>query len=296
MRILTILTLSAALLGAPSAWAAPAPAEQLQQVHLQAGGFAELEALAADTSLSQAALGGLLQSPDWRVRMNAGVVSALRLDPEAARAVMSVVPELTRADLPRFMGDEFRQPAAAPVLMHRYFGEQSEGVRYAIAEMLPRTKGDWGPAVASSWQDEPSAFVRSVLVESIRHAEPEVALAVLPLAAKDSSAEVRAAAVRGIGWLDQGAELGDVLLAGLTDSSPEVRAFAARAVGWKDLSNGWEPLRKALSDSDADVRLRALRALERMDAQRAAGLGELQTLKTDSDAKVARAARMIAGS
>ena len=297
---LTVLALSLTLAGSlvlasgPARAAAPS-ATSLQQAHLAADGFARLEAVAADTSVSGAALQALAASEDWRVRMNAGVVLALRADADTARAVLEEAPEPTRAGLPRFVGAHYRTPQAAPVLLHRYFGEADEGTRYAIAEMLPRTQGDWSAAVAASWQAEQSGFVRSVLVEAIRHGELDHALEVLPEAARDSDWEVRAAAMRGVGWLDEGARLSEVLVEGLSDEHSEVRRFAARSLGWKGVESAWEPLRAALSDDDPLVRLRALRALERIDAARAAKLAELATLQADPDAKVARAARQVAG-
>lgn len=292
--ILTVLVLSLSLAAGP-AQAAPPSAASLQQAHLQAGGFAELEAVAADASVSGAELQALASSSDWLVRMNAGVVLALRADPDSARTVLGEAPEPTRAGLPRFVGAHYRSPQAAPVLLHRFFGEADEGTRYAIAEMLPRTQGDWSAAVASSWKAEESGFVRSVLVEAIRHGELEHALTVLPEAASDADWEVRAAAVRGVGWLDEGAQLSELLLQGLADEHPEVRRYAARSLGWKGVAEAWEPLRAALSDEHPLVRLRALRALERIDPDRAAQLSELATLQADTDAKVARAARMVAG-
>lgn len=295
MRVLTTLMLFATLSGPALAAPEDFSHAELRVAHQQVDGFDALEQLATDGSLPDARLDALSQDSDWRVRLNAGVVQALRADPGAARAVFADPFEVTRANLPRFMGAHFRQPLAAPVLMHRYFQTSDVGTRYAIAEMLPRTSGDWGQAVANSWQDEPDAWVRSVLVESIRHSDAELALSVLSDAARDDDAEVRAAAVRSIGWVDGGAQLEAVLVTAMSDDSADVRVNAARAAGWKGLDGAWDALRGLLSDDDAQVRLRALRALQRIDAERAAGLSELDALVSDADAKVARAAGQIAG-
>ena len=79
--------------------------------------------------------------------------------------------------------------------------------------------------------------------------------------------------------------------AALTRRASEVRGAAARSLGWLRLGEARSALTAALKDPSADVRLTALRALERVDAAAAqdAALG----LTADPDPGVARAARTI---
>jgi len=260
-----------------------------------APGQAGLLDLTTDDAVNAALIAEYSADERWQTRLNAQVVGALMADPVTAQRVLDEPVAINRAGLPRLAGAHFRTPDAAPLMLHRYFAGADVSTRWAIAEMLPRTQGDWGEAVAATWQDEPHSGVRSVLVEGIRHAGPELAIPVLRAALADDAAEVRAGAVRGAGWLDEGAQLEAELVVAMGDSDAQVRAFAARAAGWKGLSTSWNELVRLLSDDDALVRLNTLRALQRIDAERAAASPHIARLVGDSDDKVARAATQITG-
>ena len=260
-----------------------------------APGEAELLQLATDGSVSAELIAEASVHDRWQTRLNAQVVGAMLSDPISAQRVLEDPVAVNRAGLPRLAGAHFRTPGAAPLMLHRYFAGADVSTRWAIAEMLPRTQGDWGEAVDATWQDEPHAGVRSVLVEGIRHAGPELAIPVLRAALTDEAAEVRAGAVRAVGWLDEGAVLEPELVVAMGDSDAQVRAFAARAAGWKGLSTTWNELVRLLGDDDALVRLNTLRAMQRIDAERAAGFPHIARLVGDSDEKVSRAATQISG-
>ena len=203
-------------------------------------------------------------------------------------------PGITRAGTPRFTDPTLYNPALTPVILERLSsGGENDYVRLALVELLPRTGGEWDGALVELYTTEPSADVRSVMVEVTRRADPEDARALLRQATADSSALVRAAVMRTIPYVDDGAGMSSPLLAGLTDESPEVRSFAARSAGWTGLDDAWDELVVLLSDVEPDIRLHALRALERLDAEAAAGLDALDTLEIDIDPRVSRAARQI---
>ena len=83
------------------------------------------------------------------------------------------------------------------------------------------------------------------------------------------------------------------LVARLKDPDPAVRAAAGQALGWFAHAPAWAALEASVADEDATVRLRALRALQRIDARRAADSAAVQAAARDLDPKVARAAQQI---
>ncbi len=54
-------------------------------------------------------------------------------------------------------------------------------------------------------------------------------------------------------------------------------------------------MKSLLSDSDSDVRYRALRSLQKLDASTVAGLPELSTLAADADPRISREASLLLG-
>ena len=78
--------------------------------------------------------------------------------------------------------------------------------------------------------------------------------------------------------VDAGAGRSARLLGGLSETTPEVRGFAARSAGWTGLAAAWDELVVLLGDVEPDNRLKALRALERLDADATANLDALDTL------------------
>jgi HEAT repeat protein len=110
------------------------------------------------------------------------------------------------------------------------------------------------------------------------------------LGAADPAGAVRAAAARAATYAQPASAVTELTLAALDDPEGEVRAEAARALGWLKVEAGWSPLVARLADPDAQVRLQALRALQKLDPVRAARLAEVQSLRSDSDSRVQRAA------
>ena len=203
-------------------------------------------------------------------------------------------PGTTRAGTPRFTDPTLYNPALTPVLLERLAsGGEHDYVRLALVEVLPRTGGEWDGALVDLYASETSADVRSVMVEVTRRADPEDARALLSQAAGDQSPLVRAAVMRTIPYVEDGVGLSAPLLAGLTDADSEVRSFAARSAGWTGLDAAWDDLVVLLSDAEPEIRLHALRALERLDVGAVQQLPALQTLEIDIDSRVSRAALQI---
>jgi hypothetical protein len=217
-------------------------------------------------------------------------------DAELVEHAWTTQPGVTRAGTPRFTDPTLYNPALTPVILERLVsGGEQDHVRLALVELLPRTGGEWDDALVDLYATESSADVRSVMVEVTRRADPADARALLLAASTDSSAMVRAAVMRTIPYVEDGVGMSAPIIAGLTDNHPEVRSFAARSAGWTGMTDAWDELVVLLSDGEPEIRLHALRALERLDAPATARLIALDTLEIDIDAKVSRAARQIRG-
>ncbi len=235
---------------------------------------------------------------DWRLRARAGAAEAWRLDPANAARIATIGPVVTRNGALRFTARELRSPSAAPLLIERLLGGAGTSAeRAALAAALPLTRGDWAEAVAEMLATEADPGVRAQLAGALEQApspddSADAALG-LKRAAADPDAAVRAAAMRAIGGRADGAALGSVVVRGFADPDASVRAFAARAAGYLGLAEAWGPVSGLLVDDVAEVRLRAVAALERLDPAAAASLPALAALRTDADVRVARAATRV---
>jgi HEAT repeat protein len=245
--------------------------------------------------LSDAALDEMLTDPDWTVRHRAALAKTWRMKPDLARELTDMQPGVTRAGGARFVLPKDRE-GAAPVLVERFLrGGDSPATRSALVDAMPRTKGEWAPAMAASFASEEAPAVRAMIVEALRREDPALVAPVLISALEDTELGVRAAAARSMGWSGDADRYTSLLVGALGDSSSAVRADTSRALGWLHAAGAWDALVAGLGDDDALVRLNTLRALERIDASRAAAQAEIGALKADSDAKVARAAGQIHG-
>lgn len=252
-------------------------------------------ALAEDVP-DDAARGSVAASADWRLRASAGAAVQRRRDPVFAQAVMTTPPLTTRNGVLRFTDPRLRTPDAAPLLIERLTAPNTPALqRAALVDALRLSGGDWSEAVAGQLLVETDPLVRQQLAGALEHAEADVAFAGLTRAVTDPHAAVRAAALRAIGAREDGAVFTSQVLVALGDPDPEARAFAARAAGWLGLADAWTGLVPLLADLDAEVRLKAVAALERLDMALAAALPGLQRLRQDPDPRVARAAERVLG-
>lgn len=233
---------------------------------------------------------------DWA---HSAVLSANTLaqsQPQLARDIATGDPGLSRSGQPVFPDATWRVPEAAGALLVRIAeGGESADVRVGLLDALSRTKGDWAPAVVGLLRHETHPDVRRMMVEILREAPIAQARAGVTLGLSDSDVSVRAAAVRVVGNHFDGAKLGDLAVMGLRDHSPAVRTEAARSIGYAGFTDGFGAVKSLLSDSDSDVRYRALRSLQKLDASTVAGLPELSTLAADADPRISREASLLLG-
>lgn len=266
----------------------------IQQITAPADYVGSRDALVHDSALSDEDLQVAAQNPDWKVRLQAQAVLAWRVDPDRAAAAWEAQPMVTRAQFYRFTTTEMTDAAIMPILMERLLHkDEHPEVRAALIEVMGRSAGDWPEAAAELATSESDGLVRQAATFVLRRAPAEVAMPALAEAMTDSVADVRAEAARSAGWHAEGQLLGSQLIPLLQDGDDEVRAMAARSTGWKGVDAAVGPLGALLDDPSADVRLNALRSIDRIDSAAAKALTELPTLTNDSDARVARLAAKI---
>lgn len=262
---------------------------------LSAAEPAALEAAAADASLSDARLAELQGAADWQVRQGAALVSAWREDADVAAELRDAPLVVTRARIGRVVHDSLGTPLARAVLADRLVnGQDVAADRLGLAHALAMDPEMDPVVLAGLISVEADPEVRAVLVWGWKEsADAQAASAGLRVALSDPSPVVRTRAAEAAAYAEIDPALADALLARLSDDTPEVRARSARALGWKKVGVAYEPLTALLGDADPAVRLQALSALERIDAERTAALPQLIELSEDADPKVARLAGQL---
>ncbi len=222
----------------------------------------------------------------WRDRVKADIAGLQATAPQLLAELTQLAPTKTRAGFVRFTSDAIHDPRAASVLLERLArGGESDGVRAALVEALPRTGGRYADAVVELFAVERSAHVRTTFVHAARRAPAADAVALLTRALGDSDAEVQAEAARSAAAHPEGARLATQLRTALASSSPIVRAESARSLGILKIAAAKGDLAARISDGSADVRLEALRAIDRIEPGAARAL-PLAKLATDEDPRV----------
>ncbi len=217
------------------------------------------------------------------------------IEADLAELVRTIQPLKSRNGELRFSDAQLDTPEAAKLLLERLSnGRESEAVRHAIVIALPRTQGSYASETLALLKTEKSSKLRAALVDSMRLANDSAnAIAGLGLGLADSSAEVRSRAAYNLGRRADGLALQGQLVEALRDSDAGVQSAAAKALGQLNSSEGWVEVEALLGSRNADVRLESLRALGRMDAERASQLGALAELSGDSDERVRTAAAKV---
>lgn len=258
---------------------------------------------AADPTSDAAALAGptaktatqTVAVKDWRPWMEAEVQRLREDRPETVDALMTLEARPTRAGLLRLTGPLVRDPEAAPILLHRLLSRgEPAPVRAAIVEALPRTGGDFSAALAELMALETAPEVREVICASLYRAQAPYALDGLALGVADVSPRVRAEALRSLGRRTDAHDLSTTIIEALADPDPVVQLEAARTLGNLRVEAAFVPLQAQLQSSSAPVRLHSLRAMSRIDPEATRALSQLQALRSDPDAKVARLAERLA--
>ncbi len=232
----------------------------------------------------------------WQAWVAAEVIRLRDERPEFYTVVMEKQATRTRAGFGRMIAPELRDADAAPLLISRLAsGAPAENsyTRAALVDALHRTNGRYSEAVADLLIAEPDARVRTVLIESLRWADPKAAHRGLSAGLHDASLEVRTAAARTVGNRKDGAILAPELIATLSDSDPNLRAIASRSLGILRVDKAKVPLSTLLADDALEVRLHSLRALSRIDRGYAATLPSVSSLQNSDDPRIARVASTI---
>ncbi len=230
---------------------------------------------------------------DWKSTAQANAQAFRIADPQRFAQVDDLTPITTRKGTLLFVGDAVRNPQAADVLLSRLAaGEDDPAMRAALVEALPRTGGEFGPAIIAMLAEESDPELRVVMLGTLQRADASSAHVGLRAGLEDADPLVRAEAARVASMRADGSALATDLRRALLDEVPAVRAAAARTSGVLGLSDTRELLVEGLDDANAEVRLQALRAVGRIDPSFAKGL-DLSELRVDGDARVAGVAQRL---
>ncbi len=214
-------------------------------------------------------------------------------------AIAAAEPMRNRAGGLRFVGVAFEDPGAVLPIAHRLVAaEDEEAVRLALVRALPMTGGPFDALAVQLLRSEERAPVRAALCAALRRGGAHSAREGLLLGLADPSSEVREEAARSLGWRGDGGDLAgstQALMHALGDSAEGVRAMASRSLGWLEVAAAIDGLRAVLDDSSPEVRLHALRSMGRIEPGAASFRGALSRLQVNSDPRVARVARRLAG-
>lgn len=140
-------------------------------------------------------------------------------------------------------------------------------------------------------QDETSPEVRRAFINGLQH-NPNPVTAPLVSFAEEADAKDLRAVLFVLSHRKDRAHYLKAFEKGARHTDPGVRKLSVRALGWSGSPQHSALLSRVLQDQNPEVRLSALRALERLDPS-AAKLGA-KRLKLDPNFKVKRAATQIA--
>ena len=290
--MIRLLGLFVAISGINAAGAAtPLEARLQTTADLSSGDYvAARDALVRDATVSPAALNDV--QGDWRVGLTAAAVRTWRDDTATAETVWTAAPQTARNG--RLVFVQAMPEGGGPIVAERLaFGGGTVDERMAMADWLRKSDADFGPWVAGLLAEEAEPRVRAALAESLRWASGPSAVTGLRRGLADDAAPVRAASASAAGWGAHDDVVPDLVTA-LADADDEVAGFAARSLGWLGQTAAFTDIESVLGRSTPRTRLWALRALQRLDADRAASSSAVAELVTDPDARVSRAARRIA--
>ena len=231
-------------------------------------------------------------SNDWRARGAADVAAMKQTSPTLLAELQALAPSKTRAGHLRFTSTLPSDPRATSVLLDRLTRGASDDERAALVEALPRTTGTYADALVDLYDTERVPTVRAVYVFAAKRAPSELALHVIRRGLADRDPVVQAEAARTAASHAVGAQVETELRAALGANSAVVRAAAARALGVLGIEAARDDLVHRLSHDAAEVRLQALRALDRV-APGAVGGGMLGQLARDTDPRVSALASKL---
>lgn len=222
-------------------------------------------------------------------RVHLAAQRAQALDPAADHAIRHAQPIARRGGSMHWVGAP-TGPELAPIWLDLALSA-AEPLNYRVARAAIASSHGPVDLLAAAFHAADDADVRGALLGGLRTA-PEVAVTELLVPAlRDPDADVRQVALSVLVRRSDAADHIDAWRISLSDGSAGVRAQAAFGLGVHGSATHIDLLFPLLHDRSPSVRLKTLRALERLEpaaAQRAAA-----TLRTDPDPQVARAARAL---
>ena len=218
------------------------------------------------------------------------VADQVRADhPEVAVRVDEMLPLKNRADQWFFPGRDLTTPEAQILIQDRLLdGKDTPDVRVALAYALDEEHRFPWTIIA-----EQTAVVRVALLHGYKRVKDADSVAVLGRAMQDDVAEVRAEAVRLAGYQADIGALTPRLVDGLQDADLNVRMLSARTLGWHAVQEAFTPVSVLLADPSADVRVAVVRALGKIDPERAKSMVEIQRLTEGDHPGLQRAAKRV---
>ena len=256
---------------------------------------AHRDALVKDSEVSDSELSQLSDHADPRVVWGAEAILGWRHDAASLERAWALVPGETRAGFLRFTTTEATNVALAPGLIERLLhGNEESEVRAALVEVLSRSDADWQQMVVMLALSESDVLVREAALFALKRVEIGLASPAILAGVTDAEPSIRVEAARAIGANADGGILAAHLVPLLSDADPTVQEMAARSLGWQKHAPAFAELRQLLSHGNAQVRLRALRAMSQIDPAATSALTEVNTLRSDSDSRVSRLADRIA--
>jgi len=207
--------------------------------------------------------------------------------PEQARSAArsAVVP--TRAGSLRLAGGPDQVDVSAVHLDVALYGSASESERAAHARAAVAMTGDL--ELVDAFLTQASPVLRGAALSALtRHPDPRAG-ELLAAGLQDADPVVREISASVLGRRADASALGAALARAAADPSADVRRLAVRGLGYHRLTAHQDVVTARLGDRDPTVRLAALRALERLDAD--AAVQRARTLVEDADPAVRRAAQ-----
>jgi HEAT repeat protein len=193
----------------------------------------------------------------------------------------------------RFSDPELKDPALVPVHVSRLLSEDTEEyVQIALMVLLQFQDLSEVSAELSELTLHNSPEVRAHFVELFPYLSNTVQQSSIEILINDTDWMVREAVVRVIAR-HLGPQYKAVLTNSLVDETPEVRAQAVKALGWNDISVPLEELRPLLLDKDPTVRLYTVRTIHRLHPTRLMTVPEYTSVQNDPDNKVNREIRRL---
>lgn len=209
--------------------------------------------------------------------------------PDVAALVDSLEPMRNRAGGVYFPGGLPDAEPAQVLLLDRVLnGDDPIRVRQAMAQGLVQPQ-PWNRIALLP------APLRMAMLEAHKRSEDSAALIA---ATRDSSSDVVATAVRLLGYGDRNdsALVAAALIRSLSHDSGEVRRYATRSLGWRGDMAAFDRIVPLLEDGRPGVRESAVRALGRLDQERARSLSGVIGLANDPHRGTARAVEKLLAS